>query len=340
MSIRSQTSTKALRSATLPLHAIEHDLIRTFKAYKIVDNSIVLAVSGGRDSMLLLQVLSRISRVLKLKLSAVHIHHGVGQSQQVKFRNRARKTVKLACEKLSIPLTVFQYKGKKALVSENAAREFREKSYAQVRSKNKAMIATAHHLDDLTETRLLRLIRGTGAQGLYAMGFMQRDRIRPFLFLTREKLITLEKYLKISFVQDPSNETDVFLRNWLRQKWLPILEKKYPGASQRLGLSLQHISQTLITKTDSVDTEISTDGILLKKFKVLSRPEQEETLARFMRTKGLTGYTKNHIDEVLKQLNRIKPRRARLDNRQNDHRFTLLKHVWIINAQQLSVQPI
>jgi tRNA(Ile)-lysidine synthase len=196
------------------------------------DDSIVVAVSGGPDSMALLHLLSRMDCY---NLFAVYIDHGLRPGEiacEIEILNRL-------CGKLEIPFStvavdVHSERQRTGSSPEEAARNLR---YAALESERirlgASVIAVAHTADDQAEEILLRLIRGSGLQGLCGMSFKREHIVRPLL---KEKKSTLIEYLKdntLSFSLDSSNRSTLFLRNRVRLDLLPFLEQNFNPAIRK-----------------------------------------------------------------------------------------------------------
>lgn len=183
----------------------------------------------------------------------------------------------------------------------------------------------AHHETDLLETRVLRLLRGVGPQGLGAMKFVDKNAqiLRPLLSFSRQELASYGKLRKLKVVTDPSNATEDYLRNWLRHNWLKSLEKKSPGSVKALSRSLEVLSSLCETKKPRLQKKISR-----KNWSHLSESRQKAQLAQFLRANGFRGYGQTHIAELLK----------RLDTRRKRHTFELLGRTWFLDPQHLALE--
>jgi tRNA(Ile)-lysidine synthase len=311
---------------------LEHRLWQQLAKAQLSEAKIVVGFSGGADSLSLLWALHR----LKLpNLTACHIHHGVSKSPEVdEYRNQAALFCKKFCETHLIPFR-FRQNTTAELSSEAALRDFRHEALAEVKTELGAdFVALAHHRDDLLETRLLRLIRGTGPQGLMAMEWVQGGLLRPFLGVSKK---TLEKYLShcsLTAFADPSNFHGEPFRNWLRQEWLPSLELRQPGASHSLARSLEVLSESfaLSFKNEEKESpfhEVFLEGPALSRLGLLalSNSQQKRVLARFVLLQNKRDFTHGHIDEVLK----------RLDNAKNELMFKVGGVDWYVNAQQIRI---
>lgn len=303
---------------------------------------LALAVSGGMDSMCLMHVIHRLQPLLPLPIWVLHVHHGHSESKAtVIFRMKAAKFVKDQAKSLGLNFRSNKFSGKKNIIlnSESELRDFRyqffNKGMTDIQKKigKQGLLLTAHHWDDLLETRLIRLIRGVGAQGFSSM--VANGKIcRPLLELSRKDIEKQVKLLKLKYLLDPSNREVQPLRNWIRNDWLKSLDSKRSGSSRRLALSLENLAESLSeSQVESgknrklIHSQYSGGFLPRSDFKALSPYSQRSYLAEFLRAQNVKAYTRKHIEEI----------RKRLDTRRKNFTFTLLKMVWSVNAQQISV---
>lgn len=193
---------------------------------------IVIGVSGGSDSMALLHLLYEIRHDLGIQLHVVHYNH--------RWRDSAdadEQFVRNEAQRLGVPLTVGRARSRVSKADkgslEEKAREARLKFFKKTVSKIGAdKVALAHTKDDLVETVLMRILRGTGLKGLMAieMCLKMEDGMtlfRPLLNLTKKELLGYLKSKRVAFRIDPTNRDFHFLRNRVRHKLLPLLRKDY-----------------------------------------------------------------------------------------------------------------
>jgi tRNA(Ile)-lysidine synthase len=189
---------------------------------------IVIGVSGGADSMALLLALSSLRHELGVSLCAAHFNH--------QFRPEAGKDERFVvhwCKKLNIPLIVGRRTGAKIKhLSEDDARTMRFKFFIRTARRLKAQgVALAHTRNDLAETVLMRLMRGSGLYGLRAIlprrSIEGIDFVRPLMGTTRSDVEDYLKINKVPFCKDATNRLKVYERNKVRLELLPLLAKKY-----------------------------------------------------------------------------------------------------------------
>lgn len=302
---------------------LEHQIYRDFPE-QLKGSKLLLSVSGGLDSMVMLKVFSSIASALHLQITAAYVHHG-GDSD---YRNQAGDAVFKFCQanKLSFYLLG---PADQELKSEDECRQFRRTQIFDLAHQLESKcILTAHHRQDLLETRLIRLIRGTGAQGLQSMKKLDDTFFRPFLDIDRGMLKEFADQSQVPFVEDPTNRNIDYLRNWVRQTWLPLLETKAPGGVNALARSLELIaSQTLSEEGGKADG--FENGIFVSDLLQLSVEKQRILVASYLKYLGASNYSQNHIKEILKHL----------DKPQKMHSFHLLGFIWEVNAGQVSARP-
>ncbi len=212
-------------------------------------SSVVVAVSGGVDSIVLLHLLHKIgasrSSLRPLNLQAVHLNHQIRHEAQADahFVESLCRRLEMPCHIASCDVPALAKKEKISL--EMAGRKARRYLLQQVADKQGAgMIALGHHRDDQLETFLLRLTRGCGLSGL--AGMTVRDGIwwRPLLNCSRRQLVDYAQRHKLVWCEDASNQDPAFLRNAIRMKVVPLLEEINPRLSDRvLDLSRQIASE-------------------------------------------------------------------------------------------------
>lgn len=301
---------------------LEHRIFRLLKAHKMEGADILVAVSGGADSMGLLYVLKELESALKLKIRVAHIHHGPGEWKA--FRDRAEKMVRQACGHLKVPLTVVH--SDQELRSEQELRRFRRNALLELAAGS--WIFTGHHLQDLLETRLIRLIRGTGPQGLRAISIRSKPWFRPWLTTTTQEIRQELAGKHQDFWEDPSNRDLGPLRNWIRQEWLPALESKRPGALRALGRSLENLAKA---KDEKLDQVFLAPGVLSRGlFHALGASQKQQVLARCLLNVVGLNYSSGQIEEIKK----------RLDNPKNQHSFRMRNSLWQVNAEQISLKKV
>lgn len=240
-------------------------VLRTVKKYNLFSEKdrVVVAFSGGPDSVSLTHLLWSLRNKYQFKLHLVHFQHGLRDKQA---ENKDLKIVENLAEKLSLPLTVKRISvqkvaRKKKTSIEETARNLRYQYLTKFAKKYKFnKIATAHTLDDQTETVLFNLIRGTGLTGLAGIPVSRKENnikiIRPLLKVTKKEILQYLEKENLSYAQDLTNLQLDYTRNRIRNELIPLLEKYNPQIKKHLA----HLAETIAG--DKVDAEKKLDKIL------------------------------------------------------------------------------
>ena len=226
---------------------------------------ILVGLSGGVDSVVLLHALAQ-----RKKVAAAHIHHGLSPNA-----DRWARFCRRLCKQLGVPLTVRRVRVAKR--NEEVAREAR---YAALAKLPFDVLALAHQLDDQAETVLMNLLRGAGPRGARGMpqraSFHGRALVRPLLDVPREAIAAYAREHRLKWVEDESNASDAFTRNFLRLRIAPLLSERYPRWREALARAARHFGRAELTANSA--------------------------LREFLETKGLRAPSEAKLIEMLKQL--------------------------------------
>ena len=194
-------------------------------------DKIAVALSGGSDSMALLNYMLSLSKKFEITVIALNVEHGIRGESSI----RDTEFVKDYCSKHNVELLTYSVDSlKKAdqekLSVEQAARILRyECFFDAINSKKCTKVATAHHLDDNTESVLFNLFRGTGVKGATGIERNFNDKIiRPFLTVKKEDIQDYVIKNNIPYVTDDTNFCCDYTRNALRLKVIPEIKKLFP----------------------------------------------------------------------------------------------------------------
>lgn len=196
---------------------------------------ILVGLSGGADSMTLLHLLTHWP-VEGVRVSAVHIHHGLREDTA----DRDENFVRTYCETHEIPLTIIhedvaRFASEERLTVEEAGRQVRYAHFEAVRRHVGAdYIATAHTASDQIETTLMHIIRGCGLDGLTGIPVARGCICRPLLCCNREEIDRYCVDNDISYVEDETNTDTRFTRNFIRHRVLPALRELNPAVDRAL----------------------------------------------------------------------------------------------------------
>lgn len=222
-------------------------------------STVVVAVSGGPDSMVLFDLL--IKSRLDLKIIVAHINHGVRKesASEAEFVKKTAMAANCIFEDLELG------KNKENENFHSYARNQRYSFFEKIANKHNAKIVlTAHHGDDLTETILMRLIRGTGLDALAGLApISYRNNLiimRPLLKLGKKDIIKYLENNQIEFVIDKSNDSEKYTRNRIRSKLIPLIAEENPKYLK----NFYELNKEIVEFKNYLD-----DEILLKKNKII-----------------------------------------------------------------------
>jgi tRNA(Ile)-lysidine synthase len=203
---------------------------------------LVLAVSGGIDSMVLLDVLACLRDRLGFRLTAVHVHHGLrGQAA-----DRDAAFVQDEAGRRGVPSRILHLDPATRLAGTSTqvwAREARYRALEEARKTARAaFVLTAHQRDDQAETVLLNLLRGTGPRGLAGIPPQRGRLLRPLLTVDRPGIVAYADRHGVPFREDASNRSEAYRRNRVRRRLLPLLAAEY---NPRIVDSLADLAERL-----------------------------------------------------------------------------------------------
>jgi tRNA(Ile)-lysidine synthase len=231
-------------------------------------DKILVAISGGLDSVVLTDLLSQLSQVWELDIMLAHCNfhlRGAESDGDEAFVMSLAQSYGINC--------FVQHFDTQTLAKENStsiqitARTLRYAWFEQLRQAHSFdYIATAHHHNDSLETVLLNLTRGTGMAGLRGIPVKNNHIIRPLLFATREEIEQYAQNKQIQWREDSSNQQNKYYRNLIRNEVIPLLKKINPN--------LEHTFAQTLERTQAVE-HIFLDQVAIFKQKHLTQKQQE-----------------------------------------------------------------
>ncbi len=247
------------------------------KDYK-VENKIICAISGGCDSVVMTHILSK----LGLEVVAIHLNHNWRGEESLRDENFSREFAKsLGIEFYSEKLS-FDVKK-----TETDAREARYLFFKSCAKKfNSKYVFLAHNKNDNAETLLYRVIKGTGLKGLCSIPKHRDIFYRPLLDITREEIEAYAKENNLKYVNDSSNDSIKYKRNFIRKEILPLVKKINPDVicalnnlSQVANMQYEIVSNGLNKAKEDI---FFNDKIILEKYLSLSEPLKYEIINDFI----------------------------------------------------------
>lgn len=288
----------------------------------IVENSlvkkgdkIVVAVSGGPDSMCLLDTLYRLKDELEFSILVAHVNHGIRIESDLE-----KEYVEKYCKERNIPffylkVDVPKLSKEKKISEETCGRMVRYDFFEKVRQENNAdLIAVAHNLNDNIETILLNQIRGCGLKGLIGMDFKFNNIIRPLLTIEKKDILVYNNELELHPCFDKTNEEDIYLRNKIRLQLIPYLKELNPN----FVTNISRMRNILKEDNDFIEeyTNIVFDKVIIKidnskivfdfsKFMNEHKSIQKRIIRKIIEKKisNLDGIENIHVLDIIKLLN-------------------------------------
>ncbi|HEX9392573.1 MAG TPA: tRNA lysidine(34) synthetase TilS [Usitatibacteraceae bacterium] len=214
--------------------------------HQVGDQSVAVALSGGIDSMVLLDALAPLkakNASRRLALTAIHVNHGISANADA-----WTGFCHAQCAQRGVPLTVavVEVDRNSGAGLEAAARAAR---YAALMQSGAAFVLAAQHQDDQAETVLHQMLRGTGLNGLAGMGESRPLRagqtlLRPLLTSSRAEIEAYATRHKLEWIEDESNLDTAFTRNFIRHELLPLIATRFPHYAESLSRTAQHAAES------------------------------------------------------------------------------------------------
>ncbi len=287
-----------------------NDVYKFIEELNIKNKTVIAAISGGPDSMLLLDILLSLKDKLNIKIVVAHVHHNLRKEsdEEAKKVQKFSKTHNLIFEFMKID----EYPNHE--FSEEVARKIRYEFFDKLIEKYKTdILFTGHHADDLIETILMRISRGSTLKGYAGFEEISTDRgykiVRPLIYLTKSEIEDILIKKNIWFAKDMSNKNDKYTRNRYRKYILPELKKensnihyKFIEYNKKLLLANQYIKTNALKvyKKCVLNNEINID-IFNKQQEIIKIYIIEEYLKNIYNEK-ITKINSNHVDMIIKNI--------------------------------------
>lgn len=271
---------------------------------------VAVGLSGGLDSVVLLDLLDHLRGDFDLALSAIHVNHGI--SQHAADWEQFCGSV---CAALGIPLQVERVKvSNQGEGVEAAARRLR---YQVFETADADFVALAHHLDDQAETLLLQLLRGAGAKGMAAMPELRSQApnpwhpdthrpaiLRPLLEVSRKMIADYASARELTWVEDDSNADSDLDRNYLRAQVMPMLAVRFPGYRETFSRAARNMADQAELAEDLAAIDLHLPDALrvpVETLRRLSTPRALNLLRRMFTLQGLPMPPRERLEEALRQ---------------------------------------
>lgn len=293
-------------------------------------NRILLAVSGGKDSVLMVHLF----RAMGVDIGIAHCNFNL----RIDEAQRDEHFVKMLALSLDLPFYVTHFDTKKyatenKISTQMAARDLRYNWFEEIRSiKGFDYIALAHHRNDAMETVLINLVRGTGISGLHGI-LPKRDKlIRPLLFLNREEINQLVEENKFDFVEDSSNLSSDYVRNKLRLNVIPHLKDINPNLENTFNENIERFAEIetfLKLQVEQIAGEVvleKADAVYIPLRKIKALKPQKLLLFELLKKYG---FTESLVEEIINSL-----------DKQSGIKFFSPSHQATINREDLVISKL
>ncbi len=279
---------------------------------------LVAGLSGGIDSVVMLDLLRRAAAKMRFEIAALHVNHQINPA--------AAKWARFCgayCRQLGIGLTVVKVNVPHAASLEAAARNARYAAFARLPAD---FVALAHNLDDQAETVLLQLLRGAGVKGLSAMPVLRGDArgqgkeekkrhvlhasplapsiLRPLLDITRAEIEAYARARKLRWVEDDSNADTGFDRNFMRHRLLPVIAERYPAYRKTLARASRNFAEAavLLDELASLDMPNAAAHLKITDLRALTTARAKNALRYFLGTHSVTMPNETRLAECVRQV--------------------------------------
>ena len=279
---------------------------------------LVAGLSGGIDSVVMLDLLRRAAAKMRFEIAALHVNHQINPA--------AAKWARFCgayCRQLGIGLTVVKVNVPREASLEAAARNARYAVFARLPAD---FVALAHNLDDQAETVLLQLLRGAGVKGLSAMPVLRGDArgqgkeekkrhvlhasplapsiLRPLLDITRAEIEAYARARKLRWVEDDSNANTGFDRNFMRHRLLPVIAERYPAYRKTLARASRNFAEAavLLDELASIDMPNAAAHLKITDLRALTTARAKNALRYFLGTHSVTMPNETRLAECVRQV--------------------------------------
>jgi tRNA(Ile)-lysidine synthase len=292
----------------------------TIKKYRMLSGQerVLVALSGGPDSVCLLYVLKNLKEEFNLALSVLYVDHGLRPEEVAKEVEFCENL----CAKFNLPfltksIDVKSYAKENKLNMQEAARELRYRVFDDTAHEiNADKVALGHTADDQAETLIMRLLRGSGPAGLSAIPPVRGKFIRPLIAIQRKEIKQYFEGERIDFIIDSSNLKKDYIRNKIRLSLMPLIEEMNPNIIDTLSRTTaifreeERYFEILVAKTLMKLISRKTDSqieLFLSPLEAMEKVILRRTLRRAIdETKGLRGINFVHIEDIIELIKRGK----------------------------------
>ncbi len=267
-----------------------------------ISKNILVAYSGGPDSTALIHLLSSLKVDEDINVKAIHINHNLSKKSNLWEKHCREKCIKLDIDLIVESVDIKSDGGG----LEAASRKARYDIFEKLLNKDDQLLL-GHHSDDVAETVFMRLLRGTGIEGME--GPQQRRSIgrgiliRPLLEVSKKDILDYLLAKKINFIEDDSNQSNDFDRNFLRNEIFPLLEERwnnFPKRINKTSLILRNRNQIYIELLNQKHSDIIGETIDLKKIRTVPKQIAIDIIRFSIKKCNIAAPNSKIIEEIVK----------------------------------------
>lgn len=273
---------------------IRDKVLETVRFYKMLQSgdNVVVALSGGSDSVTLLHCLKALEAELGITVCACHVNHNLRGEDS----DNDQAYVQRLCEKTETPLRIYSVDVsgtvKKHQSIEERARELRYETFRRLSEELGAKVATAHNACDNAETVLINLLRGTGLKGLCGIPPIRDYLIRPLLGCSKEDILAYCRENRLEYVTDMTNFSTAYTRNKLRIELIPKLLEINPSFIETVRRMTRHLTSDSDFLENMAQEALEGarvgDGVYAAdKLKILPQPIFTRAVSMMFKEKGI-----------------------------------------------------
>ena len=279
-----------------------------FRRHSLEDTRVCIALSGGLDSIILLDVVDQLRVSFRLEVHAIHVHHGLSPNADSWAEFCAAFC---ALRKIALTTKKVDVDRRSPAGLEGAARVAR---YAAFADEGSPFILLAQHADDQAETVLHQLLRGTGLKGLAGMGEVRvisenQTMLRPLLTVSRAEIETFARERDLRWIEDESNDDTHFTRNFLRHEITPRLAQRFPHYRSSLARAARHASEAdeMLEALAKIDLQWDGENAFSQSLDSLPAPRQINALYHWLTWQKVAPPSQLQLADWASQLFRVSP---------------------------------
>ncbi len=272
------------------------------------NDTIVSAVSGGSDSVFMLEMLLSIKDEYNLNLIVCHVNHGLRGAEAQRDEDFVRRLAQKNCLIYEVEHIDMQgYAKSHSLTCEEAGRKLRYIFFEKLKDKYKAnSVAIAHNKNDVVETMFLNIFRGAGLDGLESIPLRRDFYIRPILCFDKKEILKYIKDESVQYVDDSTNFTNDYKRNIIRNEILPLIERDFndniiSSMTRLASIAKENNSYLDAILKDKYEAIVTEKSITRDAFNELDHYEKTLVLRKFLKEhlQYLNNISKDNIEDMI-----------------------------------------